>query len=109
MAMTAGSPFRLGRGPLADQLTGEEVVGRERDVDSGRRVRRRVEGDHVETGLTGGIKGRDDRIATGSDEDAGVAAGHGLFDRSDLRGGVAILLAGGNGERDAEGGGFGFG
>ena len=48
MAAFAG---QLGRGPLADQLAGLEVVGCERDVHGVGGVGRRVEGDHEQAGV----------------------------------------------------------
>ncbi len=85
----------LGR-PLADLLTGLEVVRRERGVHDVRRVRRRIEGDHVDPGVARLL----DRVVDGGpvvrDQDAVVAPGDRVFDRLDLAVGVGLVAAGGD-------------
>ena len=99
----------LRRGPLADLLAGQEVVGREGDVDRLGVGGRRVERDHEEAGVAGLHERVLDGGAVRRDQDAGVALGDGVLDGLDLGVLVAVLLAGGHRELDAEvvGGGLG--
>ena len=87
-------PVQLGRGPLADQLAGGEVVGGERDVGGVCRVRRRVQGDDEEPGVLGLLQGVHYGRAVGGDQDALVALGDGVLDGLDLGVLVAVSLAG---------------
>ena len=92
-----------GRRPLADQLTGSEVVGGERGVGGVDRFEWRVEGDHHEAGVAGLLDGRHDgdRVA-GGDHESGGPGGDEVFDGRDLGIVVAVELAGERAQLDAE-------
>ena len=82
-------------GPLADQLAGLVVVGRERRVGGVRRLGLRVERDDEQPGLTRLVERRHDRLRVVRRDHEALGAGRDqALDRRHLALVVAVLLAG---------------
>ena len=88
---------------LADGLAGDEVVGREGDVDDVGRIGRRVERDDEQAGLAGRGDGIVHARARRGDEDALLTLRDSVLDERSLALDVSVVLARTGGEVDAIG------
>ena len=87
----------------ADQLAGLEVVGGESRVGGVDRVERRVEHDHLQARVARLLDRRDDRRRVARHDGEALGAGRDqVLDRGHLAVVVAVILAGGGAELDAE-------